>query len=388
MTNFSSIRKQFSQAKGYLDSAATSLTAPAVIEEMNHYYKEYRANVHRGVYKESECATREYELARKKVAAFIGAEVDEVIFTPGATHSANMLYRMLEESGLTEKGNVVTTVLEHHAQFVPLQELARRKNLEFRVAHIPQIPETIDADTRIIGVTLASNVTGEIVRVQDIAKEKKHALLVVDATAAVGHIPVDVNTLGADALYFSGHKMLGPTGVGVLWVKREILQQLRPSMFGGSMVAKVDHQHAEWSEIPMRFEAGTPNISGVIGLGKAVEYLTMLDVEQIHNHIVGLVAYAQEKLSTVPGVTLYAAPSAQNVGTIAFTIAAIHPHDIADILARHNVKIRAGHHCAMPLHTTLGISATVRASLHCYSDKEDIDQLALAIHDTINIFAR
>jgi len=388
MTNFLSIRKQFSQAKGYLDSAATSLTAPAVIDEMNRYYKEYRANVHRGVYKESECATREYELARKKVAAFIGADPDEIIFTPGATHSANMLYRMIEESGLSEKGNVLTTVLEHHAQFVPLQELARRKKLEFRVVGVSDVLTTCDAETRIIGITLASNVTGEIILVGEIAKGKKQALLVVDATAAIGHIPVDVKALGADALYFSGHKMLGPTGVGVLWAKKEILERLRPSMFGGSMITKVDHQNSEWSEIPMRFEAGTPNISGVIGLGKAVEYLTMLDVDQIHNHIVGLVSYAQEKLSSIPGVTLYSASPTHNVGTLAFTIAEIHPHDIADILARHNVKIRAGHHCAMPLHTALGISATVRASFHCYSNKEDVDELALAIQDAIKIFAR
>jgi cysteine desulfurase / selenocysteine lyase len=209
----------------------------------------------------------------------------------------------------------------------------------------------------------------------------------VDATAAVGHIPLDVKALGADALYFSGHKMLGPTGVGVLWVKRELLERLHPSMFGGSMVAKVDPEHSEWSEIPMRFEAGTPNISGVIGLGKAVEYLTMLDVEQIHTHIQGLITYAQEQLRAIPEVTLYSASPAENVGNIAFTVSGIHPHDIADILARHNVKIRAGHHCAMPLHTALGITATVRASFHCYSAKEDVDQLTLAIRDTIKIFA-
>ncbi len=389
MTDFLSIRKQFPQAKGYLDSASTSLTAPVVIDEMTRYYKEYRANVHRGMYKESECATREYELARKKVAAFIGANPDEIIFTPGATLSSNMLYRMLEESGLAENGNVVTTALDHHAQFVPLQELARRKTLEFRVAgKSADVVGLIDTNTRIIGVPLASNVTGEIVDVAQIAKGKKGALLVVDATAAIGHIPVDVSTLGADALYFSGHKMLGPTGVGVLWVKGELLSKLRPSIYGGHMVSKVTQEKSEWSDIPSRFEAGTLNIAGVIGLGKAVEYMTMLVVEKIHAHIQDLLIDAQTKLSAIEGVTLYSDPPEKNVGNIAFTVLGIHPHDVAEILARHEVKVRAGHHCAMPLHTALGVSSTVRASFHCYNSKEDVDALIHALKDAISIFSK
>jgi len=386
MTDISSIRKQFGQAKGYLDSASTSLTAPVAIDEMVRYYKEYRANVHRAMFKESECATREYEMARKKVAAFIGAQENEIIFTSGATASANMLYRSLEESGYAENGNVLTTVLDHHAQFVTLQELARRKNLEFLVCTIDELASSVDSDTRIIGVTLASNVTGEIVPVEEIAPKKMDALLIVDATAAVGHIPVDVKALGADALYFSGHKMLGPTGVGVLWVKQTLLEKLRPSIFGGHMVSKVTEKESVWSESPARFEAGTPNIAGVIGLGKAVEYLTLVGPEHIHAHIESLVSYAQQTLRDISGVTLYSAPPTQNVGNIALTVDGIHPHDVAEILARHEVKVRAGHHCAMPLHASLGVSATVRVSLHCYSAKEDIDMLASALKDAISIF--
>jgi cysteine desulfurase/selenocysteine lyase len=199
MTNFLNIRKQFPQAKGYLDTASTSLTAPVVLDEMMRYYKEYRANVHRGMYKESECATREYELARKKVAAFIGGEPDEIIFTAGATASANMLYRSLEESGLLRGKNVLTTTLDHHAQFVPLQELARRMKFEFRVFGVGSVHEFIDPETAVIGVPLASNVTGEIVDIAAIAKKKGSALLLVDATAALGHMPVDVRSLGCDA---------------------------------------------------------------------------------------------------------------------------------------------------------------------------------------------
>ncbi len=388
MNNLSAIRTQFSQAKGYLDSASTSLTAPVVIDEMVRYYKEYRANVHRASYKESECATREYELARKKIAAFIGGEPGEILFTSGATASANMLIRSLEESNLAQSGNIVTSTLEHHAQFVPLQELARRKSLEFRAKDIGQVSAAIDQHTCLIGVTLASNVTGEIVDLSTIVSKKGSAILVVDATAALGHIPVDVKALGCDALYFSGHKMLGPTGVGVLWVKRSLLEQLRPSTFGGHMVSHVSAESSQWSEIPDRFEAGTPNIAGVIGLGKAVEYLTMLGGDAIHEHIRGLVEFALKALQDIPEVTVYAAPAESNVGTLAFTIKGIHPHDIAEILSRHNVKIRAGHHCAIPVHDALGVSATVRASLHVYNAKEDIDMLVEAIRDAIKIFSR
>jgi cysteine desulfurase/selenocysteine lyase len=359
-----------------------------VIDEMVRYYKEYRANVHRAAYKESECATREYELARKKIAAFIGGEPGEILFTSGATASANMLLRSLEESHLTQSGNIVTSTLEHHAQFVPLQELARRKSLEFRVNNIDQVPAAIDQHTCLVGVTLASNVTGEIVDLSTIVSKKGSAILVVDATAALGHIPVDVRALGCDALYFSGHKMLGPTGVGVLWVKRSLLEKLRPSTFGGHMVSHVSTESSQWSEIPDRFEAGTPNIAGVIGLGKAVEYLTMLGGDAIREHLRGLVEFALKALKDIPEVTLYAAPAKSNVGTLAFTIKGIHPHDIAEILSRHNVKIRAGHHCAIPVHDALGISATVRASLHVYNAKEDIDMLVEAIRDAIKIFSR
>jgi cysteine desulfurase/selenocysteine lyase len=271
---------------------------------------------------------------------------------------------------------------------VTLQELARRKDLEFRVVDVPKdVLSFCDIDTRVIGITLASNVTGEILPVREISKGKNAALLIVDATAAIGHIPLHVHDLGADVLYFSGHKMLGPTGIGVLWVKKSLLELLRPSIFGGNMVTKVNQETSQWSDIPARFEPGTPNIAGVIGLGNAVDYLTMLDVAEIHSHIQCLVLYTQDKLSAIPGVTLYSALPEENVGNIAFTVTGIHPHDIADILARHEVKVRAGHHCAMPLHAVLGQSATVRVSLHCYSAKEDIDRLAEAIQDAIKIFA-
>jgi len=382
----------------YLDSAATSLTPTCVLDAVIAYYTEYRANVHRGLFHEAVTATGLYEDARKKVAQFIGADPEEIIFTSGATESSNTFVRMIDESlHLDEEGkDMVTTVMEHHGAVIPLQQFALRRNIPLHTIPLrgtaldyEKGEELITDHTALVSAMLASNVTGElndIKRIADMA-HRHRALLVVDATAAVGHIPVDVQVLDCDALYFSGHKMFAPTGVGVLWVKKELLEKLNPALFGGHMIARFTGGNAEWEDIPARFEAGTKNIAGVIGLGAAVEYVTALGTEHIRAHAQELVTYATERLREIPGVELISETDVtKNVGIVAFTCAFAHPHDVAEILARDRVAVRAGHHCAIPLHGALGIESSIRVSFHVYNTKADVDALVAGLEKARAIF--
>lgn len=380
----------------YLDTAATSLTPEPVLLAMDEYYREYRANTHRGLYASALRASEEYEKARAGVARFIGAEADEIVFTSGATAASNMLTYALEQSlDFRERDEVVTTMMEHHASLLPLQELAKRNkqvlkhvplkgiNLDYEVA-----AQLITERTQIVSVLLASNVLGTINDVARIARRAHEvgAIIIVDATAAVGHIPVDVHTLDCDFLYFSGHKMCGPTGVGVLYGKREQLGTLKPGYFGGGMVDAVTLTDATYSSVPQRFEAGTPNVSGAIGLGAAVEFLQKIGLSKIHAHTQELVAYTEAALSLVTGLTCYQAPPEQNVGIVSFTLEGVHPHDVAEICARDGIALRAGHHCAMPLHAALGIPATARASVYLYNTEEGIDHLTTALKKARSVF--
>ncbi len=404
MIDSKKIRNDFPQLNGvdnhYLDSAATSLTPQSVLDVVIDYYTHSRANVHRGLFPEAIRATDLYEDARKKVAAFINAEPDEIIFTSGATESSNMLVRMIDESlNFTdeEDKNIVTTVMEHHGALIPLQEFAFRRGIP--IFSIPlqgteldyqKAEEMITDNTILVSAMLASNVTGAINDVARIAaiREKHHTLMVVDATAAVGHIPVDVKKLGCDALYFSGHKMFAPTGVGVLWAKKEVLERMKPTTFGGHMVAHMEEGRGTWADIPERFEAGTKNIAGVIGLGAAIDYLQHIGVEHIHAYVQELTAYCISRLGEIPGVTIVAEQDVtKNVGIVSVSCAWAHPHDIAEILARDHVAVRAGHHCAIPLHAALGIDASVRASFHVYNTKEDVDALIIGLEKARVIFA-
>lgn len=383
----------------YLDSAASSLTPTVVLDAVIAYYTEHRANVHRGLFQEAVSATKLYEESRKKVAQFIGAYPEEIIFTSGATESSNIFVRMVDESlHLAEEGkDIVTTVMEHHGAVIPLQQFALRRDIPLHTIPLQGTAldyekgeELITDHTGLVSAMLASNVTGAINDIGRIAEmtHRHHALLVVDATAAVGHIPVDVKKLDCDALYFSGHKMFAPTGVGVLWVRKALLEKLNPAMFGGHMIARFEGDKATWEDIPARFEAGTKNIAGVIGLGAAVDYIAGLGVEHIHASTQELVTLLSARLHEVPGVTLISEPdAAKNVGIVAFTCAFAHPHDVAEILARDRVAVRAGHHCAIPLHGALGIESSLRASFHVYNTPADVDALIQGLQKARAIFA-
>lgn len=397
------IRKDFPQLDGveyhYLDSSATSLTPRAVLDAEIEYYTNDRASVHRGIFAEAVRATDRYEEARKKVAQFIHApSQDEIIFTSGATESSNMVARMLEGYFRfeEEEKEIVTTEMEHHGSLIPLQELAERAS--FFLKHIPLRDFGLDYDTAktlitdktaLVSVMLASNVTGtvnDVRRIADIA-HKHGAIMIVDATAAVGHVPVDIEAFDCDVLYFSGHKMFAPMGIGVLWVRRSLLEKLKPVSFGGHMIAHMEKGRAEWAPIPERFEAGTKNIAGVIGLGIAIDYLDKLGVATIHEYVQSLTAYAIAKLEEIPGVTVLAEHDvSKNIGIVSFVCEWAHPHDVAEVLGRERVAVRSGHHCAIPHLSALGVSATTRASFHVYNTREDVDVLILGVEKARKIF--
>lgn len=397
----------------YLDSAATSQTPSVVLDTMDRYYKDYRANIHRGLYEAGEEASAAYERARAKVAHFIGAETNEIIFTAGATASSNMLISMLEHflgrtalpteaqegrSFLESGDEVVTTVMEHHSSLIPLQKLVKRQGLILK--HIPILNLALDYEeaqrlitskTKIVSVMLASNVTGVINDVARIAEMAHNvgALVICDATTAVGHTIIDVKKLGVDFIYFSGHKICGPTGIGVLWGKSALWEALEPSVYGGGIVDEVTLEDATWRGFPERFEAGTPNIAGAIGLGSAVEYLEKIGVENIHNHIKKLVVEAIAQLEKIQGLRVIAEKDVlKNIGVVSFVSNDVHPHDIADFLGRRGIAVRAGHHCAMPLVTILGVPATTRASFYFYNTNADIDALVKGIEEAILTFTK
>ncbi len=382
----------------YLDSAASSQTPRQVVEAMNDYYFKYRSNVHRSAYKIGEEATERYENAREITARFINAETNEVVFTGGATAGSNMLIYALEKMIDWQAGDeVVTTILEHHSNLLPLQEMAKRKGLKFRHFEMTSdfsidysnLGDLINERTKIVSVTLASNVTGAITDVKKIAEtaHKYGALVVVDATKAIGHMPVDVKAIDCDFLFFSGHKMCGPTGIGVLYGKYEILNKMSASSFGGGTVEEVTIEEAKYSDAPFRFEAGTPNIAGAIGLAEAVRYLNNFKIENIKKHAEELVEYAIKKLSAIPRVKIVCEHDPmKNIGIVSFVAEGIHPHDVGEILNRDHVAIRGGHHCAMPLMKALGVSAVSRASFYIYNDKSDVDRLTEGIKKAIKVF--
>jgi len=374
----------------YLDSAASSQKPLSVIEALDDYYRRYNANVHRGIHKLSEAATEAYEAARGKLRRFINAASRrEIIFTRGTTESINLVAQTWGRANLRPGDVVVSTVMEHHANIVPWQILASERG--FAIQFVEITPDgRLDLDhlaillrdhpVKLVTLTQVSNVLGTINPVARIAQmaHDAGALLLVDGAQSVPHMPVNVRALGADFLAFSGHKMLGPTGIGVLYGRRELLEAMPPWMGGGDMIASVTLQGSTWNELPYKFEAGTPSIAEAIGLGCAVDYLSALGMEAVHTHEREITQYALDRLAEIPGLTLYG-PTDERGGAVTFTLGRLHAHDLAQMLDSAGIAVRAGHHCAQPLHRRLGLTATTRASFYVYTTRDEIDALARAL---------
>jgi cysteine desulfurase/selenocysteine lyase len=382
----------------YLDSTASSQKPLSVIESMNTYYRTYHANVHRGVYALSEEATAAMEKARVKVARFIHArQSKQVIFTRNTSESINLVAYSWGNANIHAGDLIILSEMEHHSNLVPWQLLAQRAG-----ARLEFIPVTDDGllrqdiyaqllqqGPRLVAITHMSNVLGTINPVQEMIAQAHAvgALVLLDAAQSVPHLPVDVQALDVDFLCFSAHKMLGPTGIGVLYGKRNLLEAMPPFMGGGDMIRKVGLRESTWNDLPWKFEAGTPAIAEAIGLGVAVDYLNELGMENVLQHEREITAYAMEQLQSVPGLTIYGPTTESRGGVISFTLDDIHPHDLASILDQEaGVAIRAGHHCAQPLMERYGLSATARASFYVYTIKEEIDTLVQGLHKAKTIF--
>ncbi|CUL42107.1 cysteine desulfurase [Listeria monocytogenes] len=371
----------------YLDNAATSQKPKQVIEALTHYYEFDNANVHRGVHTLAARATDAYESALGKVAKFIHArEVAEIIFTRGTTSAINLVVDSYAEANIEAGDEIVISYLEHHSNLIPWQQLAKRKGAVLKYIEleedgtisVEQAKKTIGEKTKIVALAHVSNVLGTITPIKEIAAiaHQFGAVILVDGAQAVPHMEVDVVDLDADFYAFSGHKMMAPTGIGALYGKRELLDAMEPTEFGGEMIDFVELYDSTWKELPWKFEAGTPIIGGAIALGAAIDYLAEVGLENIHAHEQALASYAMEEMSKIEGITIYGPKDAsKRCGLVTFNLEGAHPHDIATILDEDGVAIRAGHHCAQPLMKWLDVSSTARASFYIYNTKEEIDAL-------------
>lgn len=389
----------------YLDSGATSQKPLAVIDAESDFYRNHNSAVHRGAHLIAEEATDIYEGARAKIARFIGADnVDEVIFTKSATESLNLLAYTFGQSesssaiSLKPGDSIVVSELEHHANLIPWQELAKRTGASLRWfpctedgrLDLSGLEQIIDVSTKVVAITHQSNVTGAITPVSKILERARNvgAITVLDACQSVPHFPTDVKTLGVDFIAFSGHKMVGPTGIGLLWGRKELFERLSPFLFGGSMVTSVSMTEATYATAPRRFEAGVPNMAGAAGLSAAVDYLESIGMESIHNHELSLTEYALTQLQTISGLTLIGPKNSVDRGAVfSFTLDGIHPHDVGQALDDRGIAVRTGHHCAWPLMKKFGIAGTTRATFYLYNSLEDVDRLVEGIHQTQDFFA-
>lgn len=391
-----STRTKSGKRLAYLDSAATTQKPLCVIDAVSAYYKTANSNVHRALHELAARATEGYEGARKKVAAFIGASAAEsIVFTRGTTESMNLIAHGWGDKFLGPGDEIILTEMEHHSNLVPWQLLAARRGITLRF--IPVLDDgTLDLKayeqllgprTRLVSVTHMSNVLGTINPIKEMAATAKAegALFAVDAAQSVPHMRVDVQDLDCDFLAFSGHKMCGPTGIGVLYARPELLADMDPFMGGGEMILKVKLEESTWADPPYRFEAGTPNIAGAFGLAAAMDFLERVGLDAVHAHEQTLLAYALNRLEEIPGMQTYGA-APQRGGLVSFNLGDVHPHDVAQFADREGVAIRAGHHCAQPLMRRLGVMATGRASLYLYNTEEDVDQLVAALIRTREFF--
>lgn len=408
MLNVSNIREDFPvlSKKVYdgkpliwLDSAATSQKPRQVIQALVDYYEGYNANVHRGVHALSIESTERYEEARSKVANFINAESPEsLIWTRNTTEAINLVARSWAEDNIKSGDEIVVTALEHHSNLVPWQQIARKKGANLRILPVTEdhmvdmdaADGIIGARTRLLAMTHESNAVGTIVPVKTLA-EKAHAVgaaVLVDGAQSVPHMPVDVQDIDCDFMAFSGHKMLGPTGIGGLYVKRDVLEGMQPFLTGGEMVLAVSYEDASWNDLPMRFEAGTPNIADAIALGAAVDYLQSVGMDSVREHEISLTRYALNAFKELEEeLDLYGPKDAlKQGGILSFHHPDVHPHDLGTALDRRGIAIRTGHHCAMPMVRSLGVPATSRASLYLYNTEAEVDELVDALKEALRYF--
>lgn len=389
----------------YLDSGATSQKPQVVIDAEVDFYAKHNAAAHRGAHQLAEEATDLFEASRQTVANFLGAKSEEIVFTKGATESLNLLAYSFSNAEPGSKffigpeNSIVVSEMEHHANLIPWQQLAKRSGAELKWIGVTsdgrldesKIDSLITAKTKIVALTQQSNVLGTINNLEQIIRKAHQvgAIVIVDACQSVPHIPVDVTELGADFLAFSGHKILGPTGVGVLWGRYELLNELPPFLFGGSMIENVTMTDATWAEAPRKFEAGVPNMAQVVGLAAAVKYLQAIGIAEVHEHEKDLTAYLLKELAQISGVSVVG-PTDLSLrgGTVSFTVDGIHPHDLGQYLDSAGIAVRTGHHCAWPLTRALGVPATTRASLYLYNDNSDIDALIVAINEAKKYFGQ
>ena len=382
----------------YLDSAATTQKPMQVINSISEYYKNANANPHRGAYKLSLESTKVYDEARKKVAKFINAKSEnQIVFTRNATESLNLIAYSYGLNNLGSKDKIVLSIMEHHSNLVPWQYVSRKTGSTLEYMYINKVGELTDEEidskivegTKIVGITHVSNVVGTINPIEKIIK-KAHsvgAIAVVDASQSVPHMKIDVQKLDADFLVFSGHKMLAPLGIGVLYAKSEILEEMKPFLFGGDMIEYVYEQNATFAEVPTKYEAGTQNVEGAVGLSAAIDYLNNIGMDKVQTIEKELTNYALEELQKLAFVTIYGFSNKQ-AGVISFNVNGVHPHDVASVLDSENVCIRSGNHCAQPLLRFMGLESTCRVSFYIYNTKEDVDRLIDALYKTKKLFAK
>lgn len=400
--NIEQIKKDFPLLENenitYLDSGATTQKPIQVIKAVEEFYQKYNANPHRGAYSLSVEATEQYENTRTKIAKFINAKHrEEIIFSKNATESLNLIAYSYGLDNLKKDDEVVISIMEHHSNLVPWQKMTKQTGSKLNYMYINENYEITDEEienkitdkTKIVGITHVSNVLGTINNVKKIIKyaHKKGAIVIVDASQSIPHMKIDVQDLDADFLVFSGHKMLAPLGIGVLYGKREILNKMTPFLMGGDMIEYVYEQDTTFAPLPNKFEAGTQNVEGVIGLGAAIDYIENLGYDKIQEIEHEVISYARQELSKLDYLTLYTTPNEENHSSvISFNIKGVHPHDVASILDSEGVCVRSGNHCAQPLMRFLGIDSTCRASFYIYNTKEDVDKLVKALDKAYNMF--
>ena len=384
----------------YLDSGATTQKPIQVIKEVEKFYEKYNANPHRGAYTLSIEATELYENTRAKIANFINARYkEEIIFSKNATESLNLIAYSYGMDNLKKDDEVVLSIMEHHSNLVPWQKVTKATESKLKYMYInenfelsdEEIESKITDKTKIVGITHVSNVLGTINNVKKIIKyaHKKGAIVIVDASQSIPHMKIDVQDLDADFLVFSGHKMLAPLGIGVLYGKREILNKMEPFLMGGDMIEYVYEQNTTFAPLPNKFEAGTQNVEGVLGLGAAIDYIENIGYDNIQKIEKDVVSYARQELSKLDYLTLYMTPNEENHSSvISFNMNGVHPHDVASILDTEGVCVRSGNHCAQPLMRFLGIDSTCRASFYFYNTKEDVDRLVKALNKAYDMFSK